>query len=111
MQPIRPLLEAIEPSCSVLPWGVANIASAGLVLAWDNRPESSRSILEAMASRYGEVIDTDCLDLPDGISVIGVLFKPTPGEFDPAIADAASLLRGEMLLAGNRTDPDAPMPF
>lgn len=109
MQPIRPLLEAIAPSSLVLPWGVAEIASCGLILAWDNRPESARSFLEAMAGRYGEVLESDCLDFPDGQSMIGVLFRPDAIPTDGT--SVAGSLRADMLLAGDTPDPDTPHPF
>lgn len=107
MQSIRPLLEAVAPSRKVLPWGVAEITSVGLMLAWDNRPESARSFLEAIAGRYGEVLETDCLDFPDRLSLIGVLIRPTEAD----TASVAGRLRADLLLAGNSPDPDTPHPF
>lgn len=108
---IETLLEVAASTESVMPWGVAVLASIDRVFLWDTRHDASRAILEAVASEEGTVDESGAVDIPAG-SVVGVLITATTEA--PSLADLETIagqLRFRYLMATRPEQIDDGEPF
>jgi hypothetical protein len=102
MNRLHILLESARAVTGVMPWGVADLPSAGMIFVWDARPDASRAILEVVAAQHGMVVESDAIDDRDE-TLIGVLIA-AKGD----IEDAAAALRLQYLIASGGSAGERP---
>lgn len=111
---VKPLLEAIEATIELVPWGVSAIYSWDQILIWDIRDDASFSIMETIAASVGHVDEVDKIQVYEddtiGKSLIGILISKADGD-DRHISDVAGDLRGRYVMATGDPLGDYPPPF
>ena len=108
-QQLTAIMEAVAAIPAKADWHVAPIRSLGCLFLADDRDEATTIILEAIASKHGEVVAVTSIDVTaSGRELLGCLIKPT--EMD--LEKAADILRGSYAMGiGAGLDDDKPQPF
>lgn len=84
---LRSLLNVAASIPSSIPWAVAPIDYPGVILLCDSREEATISILEGVASQFGEVLETTSVDsTTNGRELIGCLIRPSASDLETAAA-------------------------
>jgi len=111
---LKPLLEAIEATIELVPWGVSAIYSWDQILIWDFRDDASFAIMEAIAASVGHVDEVDKIQVYEddtiGRSLIGILISKADGD-DRHLSEVAGDLRGRYVMATGEPFKDYPPPF
>jgi hypothetical protein len=86
--PLVPILEALDATIGVMPWGVSTIPSCGCVILWDSREDADAAIMAAIArDQGGEVVEEAVHTCNDARTILGAILKPSRDGLDDYAGD------------------------